>query len=88
MALATWEEGTYVACMAKELGLPTDLAACHAMIRDQARAAAARERASQVVIKRQHDKIEEQRIEIAKLEAEPGRRPAVRLPQEDRAVSA
>jgi transposase len=36
MALAPWEEGVYVAGMTKELALPNDLAACHAIIRDQA----------------------------------------------------
>lgn len=36
MALAPCEEGVYVAVMVKELTLPTDLAACHAIIRDQA----------------------------------------------------
>jgi transposase len=60
----------YGAGMTKEVVLPNDLDACHAIIREQARAAAARERASQSVIKRQHDTIEEQRIEIAKLEKE------------------
>jgi transposase len=62
-----------VAGMTKELVLPNDLAACHAMIREQQRAAAARERsltAKLGVIKRQDHKIEEQRIEIAKLEKE------------------
>ena len=38
--------------MTKELELPNDLAACHAMIREQ------------------HDRLEEQKIEIAKLEKE------------------
>ncbi len=60
----------YGAGMTKEVVLPNDLDACHAIIREQVRAAAARERASQSVIKRQHDTIEEQRIEIAKLEKE------------------
>jgi len=36
MALALWEGGGYVAGMVKELVLPNDLAACHAIIRDQA----------------------------------------------------
>jgi transposase len=36
MALAPWKEGVYVAGMTKELALPNDLAACHAIIRDQA----------------------------------------------------
>ena len=59
--------------MTKEVVLPNDLAACHAMLREQARVAVAQARAitsSQSVIKQQHDKIEEQRIEIAKLEKE------------------
>jgi transposase len=36
MALAPWGEGVYVAGMTKELALPNDLAACHAIIREQA----------------------------------------------------
>lgn len=36
MALAPGEEGVYVTGMVKQLTLPTDLAACHAIIRDQA----------------------------------------------------
>ena len=36
MALAPWKEGVYVAGMTKELVLPNDLAACHAIIRMQA----------------------------------------------------
>ena len=36
MALAPWGEGVYVAGMTKELALPNDLAACHAIIRMQA----------------------------------------------------
>jgi transposase len=59
MALAPWEEGVYVACMVKELVLPTDLAACHAMLVKQ-----------QHEIQRQTDLLEDQKIEIAKLEAE------------------
>lgn len=52
---------------------PHDLATCHAMLREQAHVAAAQEReiaSKESFIKRQHDKIEEQRIEIAKLEKE------------------
>jgi len=56
--------------MTTEIVLPSDLAACHAIIREQARIAAAREKKSEAVIKRQHDTIEDQRIEIAKLEKE------------------
>ena len=59
MALAPWGEGVYVACMVKELVLPNDLAACHAMLVKQQR-----------VIQRQTDLLEDQKIEIAKLEAE------------------
>ena len=59
MALAPWEGGGYVACMVKELVLPNDLAACHAMLVKQQR-----------VIQRQTDLLEDQKIEIAKLEAE------------------
>ena len=73
MALALWKEGVYVAGMTKELAFPNDLAACHAMLREQALVAVAQDRAitsQESVIKRQHDKIEEQRIEIAKLEKE------------------
>ena len=59
--------------MTKELAFPNDLAACHAMLREQALVAVAQDRAitsQESVIKRQQDKIEEQRIEIAKLEKE------------------
>jgi hypothetical protein len=35
-ALALWEEGVYGAGMPKKVVLPTDLAACHAIIRMQA----------------------------------------------------
>jgi transposase len=59
MALAPWEEGVYVAGMTKELALPNDLAACHALIARQQR-----------LIQRQTDLLEDQKIEIAKLAKE------------------
>jgi transposase len=59
MALAHWEEGVYVAGMTKELALPNDLAACHALIARQQR-----------LIQRQTDLLEDQKIEIAKLAKE------------------
>ena len=71
MALALWKEGVYVAGMTKKLAFPNDLAACHAMLREQALVAVAQDRAitsQESVIKQQQDKVEEQRIEISKLE--------------------
>ena len=59
MALAHWKEGVYVAGMTKELALPNDLAACHALIARQQR-----------LIQRQTDLLEDQKIEIAKLAKE------------------
>jgi hypothetical protein len=59
IALAHWEEGVYVAGMTKELVFPNDLAACHAINRDQAervaRLQAEREAALQLAF---HKKIE------------------------------
>ena len=59
MALALWKEGVYVADMTKEVLLPNDLAACHALIARQQR-----------LIQRQTDLLEDQKIEIAKLAKE------------------
>jgi transposase len=59
MALAPRKEGVYVAGMTKELVLPNDLAACHALLAKQQR-----------LIQRQTDLLEDQKIEIAKLEKE------------------
>jgi len=59
MALAPWKEGVYVAGMTKEVLLPNDLAACHALIARQQR-----------LIQRQTDLLEDQKIEIAKLAKE------------------
>jgi len=58
-ALALLSESVYGAGMTKELELPNDLAACHAMIREQHGRLAW-----------QLDRLEEQKIEITKLEKE------------------
>ena len=59
MALALFGGGFYDARMTKELVLPNDLAACHAMIAKQQR-----------VIDGQTNLLKEQKVEIAKLEKE------------------
>jgi transposase len=59
MALALFGGGFYDARMTKELVLPNDLTACHAMIAKQQR-----------VIDGQTDLLKEQKVEIAKLEKE------------------
>ncbi|MEI6351681.1 MAG: IS66 family transposase [Verrucomicrobiota bacterium] len=59
MAIALFGGGFYDARMTKELVLPNDLAACHAMIAKQQR-----------VIDGQTDLLKEQKVEIAKLEKE------------------
>ncbi|MEI8367894.1 MAG: hypothetical protein WCJ31_05620 [Planctomycetia bacterium] len=59
--------------MTKELVLPNDLAACHALLAKQARIAAAHESSFEKkdrIIELQANQLEEQKVEIAKLEKE------------------
>ena len=80
MALAHWLSSYYVAGMADETALPNDLAACHAMLSEHARVIATldRELAGKdreltgmgYLIEQQAQRLEEQKAEITKLQAE------------------
>ena len=80
MALAHWLRSYYVAGMADEIALPNDLAACHAMLSEHARVIATLDHALAgkdreltgmgYLIEQQAQRLEEQKAEIAKLQAE------------------
>ena len=80
MALAHWLSSYYVAGMADETALPNDLAACHAMLSEHARVIATLDHALAgkdreltgmgYLIEQQAQRLEEQKAEITKLQAE------------------
>ena len=66
MALALCLRSHYVADMADKTALPNDLAACHAMLSGHARVIAGKDS----LIEQQAQRLEEQKAEISKLQAE------------------
>ena len=66
MALALCLRSHYVADMADKTALPNDLAACHAMLSEHARVIAGKDS----LIEQQAQRLEEQKAEISKLQAE------------------
>ena len=73
MALALFLRSHYVADMADKTALPSDLAACHAMLSEHARVIAGKDRelaGKDSLIEQQAQRLEEQKAEISKLQAE------------------